>query len=174
MALAGCRQACTSTAAEPIWTGHLPRQDFYKGCINSTYKTGTQITVLLPHHFSQKFQRAFSPKEYYFKRIKSSHQPTSISSNKAPLQPAPVFSNKPAFLELNPGSSLHAPPCQAIHYLCSASPSLHFNSLLQFLSIRKEIPDLHLCRHKFHHTSVVNTTLYKFKVPKESLWRQHS
>lgn len=129
--------------AEPIWTEHLPRQAFYKGCIGSRDETGTQITVLVTHHFPQKFQRAFSPKKYYLKRIKSSHQPTSVSSNEAPLQPAPVFSNKTISLELNPGSSLHEPPCQAIHYLCSASSSLHFNSLLQLLSIRKEIPDLH-------------------------------
>lgn len=45
---------------------------------------------------------------------------------------------------------------QDIHYLCSASPTLHFNSLLQFLSVRKEIPDLHSL-DTFHHASVVNT-----------------
>lgn len=42
---------------------------------------------------------------------------------------------------------------QEIHYLCSASPSFHFNSLLQFLLIRKEIPNL----HSQDHTPVVNT-----------------
>lgn len=103
-----------SRLVNPQGRTHLDRTPAQKSFLQrqySTYETCIQITMLVLHHFPQKFQKAFSPKQYYlkFKKKKSSHQ-TSVSTTKAHLQSVLVFSNKTVYLGLNPGSSLHTHP----------------------------------------------------------------
>lgn len=42
---------------------HLDRLSTQKSCVYTTQGKGIHMTLLVPHHFPQKFQRAFLPKD---------------------------------------------------------------------------------------------------------------
>lgn len=110
-----------------------------------------------------------SSKDYYWTKI-IKNAATILPPSKTSLKPAPVFSNKTVFTH---SIYLHTNPAPKPSYsLLVFSLSLHFHFLRQFLSVRKEIIDLHTLDTSF--TTHLLSTSCKLKVPKEPLWRKGS